>query len=139
MRLPTPFLALGAGLAALAGCATPLPVSTTPQSTTKYTLENTEEFVPLDATSQIYVACTGLQVRTLPDGRLQVIANIKNRVRWRVVEQVQCVFKDEQGFPAGGETPWRTLILPEDSTEAVRFTAMNALATHYTIRVRIPR
>jgi len=138
MRNRPLFFALAAGLAVFAGCASPS-ISLTPQDTTKYTLENTEEFVPLDATSQIYVACTGLQERTLPDGRLQVIANLRNRERWEVIEQVQCVFKDEQGFPAGGETPWRTLILPEDSTEAVRFTAMNALATRYTIRVREPR
>jgi Protein of unknown function (DUF1425) len=125
-------------LGALAGCAQP----TAPyglQSTTKYTLENTEKFVTLDAMSQIRVACTGLQERTLPDGRLQVLANVKNRIRGSVVVQVQCVFFDDRGLAVGGETPWRTLYLPEDSTEAVRFTAFAALATHYTIRVREPR
>ncbi len=138
MKKTPSFLTLAAGLAALAGCASP-PAVYTAQSTTKYTVANTEEFMPLDAISQADVACTGLQERKLPDGRLQVIANIKNRERWNVMVQVQCVFKDEQGFPAGGETPWRTLILPEDSTEAVRFIALNNLATHYTIRVRAPR
>jgi hypothetical protein len=131
-------LFLAAGLAALAGCAAPLDLYR-PKATVKYTVANTEKFMALDATSQANVACTGLQERTLPDGRLQVVANVKNLERWTVAVLVQCVFKDEQGLPAGGESPWRLLLLPEDSTEAVRFTAGNALATHYTIRVRTPR
>ena len=128
-------LILAAGPAALGGCALPT-FSGTPQNTTKYTVENTENFVALDEPSQAEVACTGLQERRLADGRIQVVANIKNRERGLVVVQVQCVFKDMQGLPAGGETLWRNLVLPEDSTEAVRFTALNTLATHYTIRVR---
>ena len=131
-------LCLVSGLAALAGCAQPT-TPYAPQGTTKYTLENTEKFVALDGMSQIRVACTGLQERTLQDGRLQVIANVRNRVRGPVVVQIQCVFTDDRGLAVGGETLWRTLLLPEDSTEAVRFTAFNALATHYTIRVREPR
>jgi hypothetical protein len=49
------------------------------------------------------------------------------------------VFKDEQSVSTGDETPFQTLILAENSTEAVRFTAMNVAAKKYTIRVRQAR
>ena len=125
-------------LALFAGCTT-APGPFTPQDTTKYTVENTEKFVLLDQPTQVSVTCTGLQERTLPDGRIEVVANVKNRETRRIQVQVNCVFKDEQGFTTGDETPFQTLILAENSTEAVRFTAMNALTKKYTIRVRQAR
>lgn len=131
-------LATAAGLLLLAGCATE-PGPFTPQDTTKYTVENTEKFVLLDKPTQYSVTCTGLQERALPDGRLEVVANVKNRENRRIQVQVNCVFKDAQGFSTGDETPFQTLILAENSTEAVRFTAMNTLAKRYTIRVRQAR
>ena len=127
-----------AALALCAGCMSqpgPLP----PLDTTKFTLENTEKFVLLDQPTQYSVTCTGLQERPLGDGRLEVVANVKNRESRRIEVQVNCVFKDEQGFSTGDETPWQTLILSENSTEAVRFTAMNAQAKRYTVRVRQAR
>ena len=57
----------------------------------------------------------------------------------RIQVQINCVFKDEQGFSTGDETPFQTLILSENSTEAVRFTAMNTQARKYTVRVRQAR
>ena len=127
-----------AGLALLAGCATE-PGPYAPQDTTKYTLENTEHFVLLDKPTQNSVTCTGLQELALADGRLEVVANVKNRENRRIQVQINCVFKDEQGFSNGDETPFQTLILAENSTEAVRFTAMNNAAKKYTIRVRQAR
>lgn len=127
-----------AGAALLAGCATE-PGPFTPQDTTKYTVENTEKFVLLDKPTQVSITCTGLQERVLPDGRLEVVANVKNRENRRIEVQVNCVFKDDQGFSTGDETPFQTLILAENSTEAVRFTAMNTQAKRYTIRVRQAR
>ena len=82
---------------------------------------------------------TRLQERTLADGRLEVVANVKNRESRRIEVQINCVFKDEQSFATGDETPFQTLILAENSTEAVRFTAMNTAAKKYTIRVRQAR
>jgi len=125
-------------VALLAGCATE-PGPFTPQDTTKYTVENTEKFVLLDKPAQISVTCTGLQERVLPDGRLEVVANVKNREARRIQVQIQCVFKDEQRVSTGDETAWQTLILAENSTEAVRFTAMNSQAKTYEIRVRQAR
>ena len=130
-------LAATAGLVLLVGCATPGPF--TPQDTTRYTIENTEKFVLLDKPTQVSVTCTGLQERTLADGRLEVVANVKNREARRLQVQINAVFKDEKGFSTGDETPFQTLILAENSTEAVRFTAMNTLAKKYTIRVRQAR
>ena len=130
-------LAATAGLVLLVGCATPGPF--TPQDTTRYTIENTEKFVLLDKPTQVSVTCTGLQERTLADGRLEVVANVKNREARRIEVQINAVFKDDQGFSTGDETPFQTLILAENSTEAIRFTAMNTLAKKYTIRVRQAR
>ncbi len=130
-----------AGVTALllfAGCATE-PGPFAPQDTTKYTIENTEKFVLLDKPTQTSITCTGLQERTLPDGRLEIVANVKNRENRRLQVQIGCVFKDEQGFATGDESPYQTLILAENSTEAVRFTAMNPVAKRYTIRVRQAR
>ncbi|HXA80348.1 MAG TPA: YcfL family protein [Opitutaceae bacterium] len=121
----------------LAGCSTPGPYK--PQDTTKYTIENTNQFVLLDEPTQTSVTCTGLEPRTLPDGRLDIVALVKNREDRPIQVQVQCVFKDEHGFSTGDETPWENLILPENSTEAAHFTAMNTQARNFTIRVRQAR
>ena len=125
-------------LAFLAGCATE-PGPFAPQDTTKYTLENTEAFVLMDKQVQYSVTSTGIQYRTLPDGRLEVTANIKNRESRRIQVQVGCVFKNDDGVSTGDETPWQTLILGENTTEAVTFTSMNNQARKYTIRVRQAR
>jgi uncharacterized protein YcfL len=135
---PFSFAMAAAALAFLGGCATE-PGPFAPQDTTKYTLENTDKFVLLDKPAQNSVTCTGLQERVLADGRLEVVANVKNRENRRIQVQANCVFKDEQGFSTGDETPFQTLILAENSTEAVHFTAMNNLAKRYTIRVRQAR
>ena len=75
----------------------------------------------------------------MPDGRLQVRANILNRANKRLDLQVNCIFKDEQGFSTGDETPFRTLILDETAQETVLFTSLNPQAKNYTVRVRLSR
>jgi hypothetical protein len=132
------FLVATAALALSAGCVSE-PGPFAPLDTTKFTLENTDRFVLLDKPAQYSVTCTGLQERPLADGRLEVVANVKNREARRIQVQINCVFKDDQGFSTGDETPWQTLILSENSTEAVRFTAVNTLARKYTVRVRQAR
>lgn len=135
---PMLLLSAAAALAFFAGCATQ-PGPFKPLDTTKYTLENTDKFVLLDQAAQYSITCTGLQERALGDGRLEVVANVKNRESRRLEVQINCVFKDDQNFSTGDETPFQTLILAENSTEAVRFTAMNTSAKKYTIRVRQAR
>ena len=124
-------------LALLAGCATPGPYL--PQDTAKYTLENTEKFVLLDRASQKAVTCTKLQEQILPDGRLEVIANVKNRINHRIEVQIGCVFKNAEGIASGDETPFQSLILAPYQTQSLKFTAMNDKSRNYTIRVRLPR
>ncbi len=134
-------IALATSAAALAftlGCASE-PGPYRPLDTTKYTLENTDKFVLLDKAAQHSVTCTGLQERALADGRMEVVANLKNRENRRIEVQTNCVFKDDQGFSTGDETAWQTVILTENATEAVRFTAMNTAGKKYTVRVRQPR
>jgi len=125
-------VALIAGL--LAGCATD-PAPEDQLDTTKYTIESTGKFVLLDQAAQVCVKCTGLQERILPDGRLEVVANVKNLEKRSLEVRVDCVFKDEQGFATEKETPFRKIKLAEGATEAVRFTSGDNQARKYTIRV----
>lgn len=129
-----PALAVALGGALVAGCHSggAYPV----KNATKYDLENQAQIVLLDRMVQRSVSCSGIQQRTNEDGRLEVVANLRNRESRRIQVQVNCVFKDEQGFPTGDETPFQTLILTENAQEGVRFVAMNNQARKYTIRVR---
>jgi uncharacterized protein YcfL len=131
-------LAACCALALAAGCAS-VPAPQAPQDTTKFTVENTERFVALDAASEAVISCTGLQERALGDGRLEVVANLKNSGAKAVRVNVQCVFLDEQGLPVGGESPWELFAISADSTEVVRFTAPVLTARKYSIRVRSAR
>jgi hypothetical protein len=107
-----------------------------PENTTKYDLENKASFVLLDQYVQHSVTCSGIQEHPLTDGRLEIVANIRNRETRRIQVQVNCVFKDALGFPTGDETPFQDLILTENAQEGVRFVSMNDKAKRYTIRVR---
>lgn len=110
-----------------------------PINRTRYDLENSETIVLLSKGVERSVTCSGLQERMLPDGRLELTANLRNREERRIDVQVNCVFKDEQGFPIGDDTPFQTLILTENAQEAVRFVSMNNRAKKYTVRVREAR
>ena len=109
-----------------------------PVNTTQYDLENELNAVLLDPGAQRSVTFTGIQKTHLPDGRLKIISNFRNRENRRIQVQVNCVFKDEQGFPVE-EMPFRTLILTENAQEAVEFVSLNDKARTYTIRVRQAR
>ena len=124
-----------AGLAFLAGCASE-PGAQAPQDSTKYTLESTENFELLGTATANSIACTGLQPRVLPDGRLEVVVNVKNRLPQGLKVQLNCVFKDEQGFTTGDETPLETVQLAGHATEAVTFTARDVKAKKFTVRAR---
>jgi uncharacterized protein YcfL len=134
-RHSIPLLTALCCLGALAGCAT-APGTQAPRDSTKFTIENTDRFAALDPATQATVSCTGLQERTLGDGRLEVIANVKNQGGGPVRVQIQCLFLDEQGAQVGAGAAWQALALAGDSTEVVRFTAPDAVAKRYAIRVR---
>lgn len=131
-------LLAGTALAGLAGCITN-PVAPTALESTKYNIESTEKLTLLDRAVQGTVACTGLQERMLPDGRLEVVAMVKNRQEQVIKVQLNCVFKDTQGFSIGDETAFQTVTLAPGATEAVRFTAATSAAKKYTVRVRQAR
>ena len=133
-----PLLAVTVSAVLFSACRT-TPSPDAPQEAGTHDLEATEKFVLMDPGAQHSVACLRIQERTLDDGRLEVVAIIKNQENRRIQVQVNCVFKDAQGISTGDETPWETLILTENAQEAVKFTSMNNLAKRYTIRVRQAR
>jgi uncharacterized protein YcfL len=110
-----------------------------PQQSKTPAYENTERFVLLDPGVQHTITCSGINERTLDDGRLEIVAQIRNRENRRIEIQANCVFKDAAGVTTGDETPFQTVILTENSTEQVKFTAANTLGKRYTIRVRQAR
>lgn len=124
-------------VALFAGCATHEGVYA-PQKTTEYNYENSEKFVLMDAGAQRSISANTLRETRLPDGRLDVAANVRNRENRRVQVQVNCEFKDAQGLTLDS-TPWQTLILTENGQETVRFASLNNQASRYTIRIRQAR
>jgi len=119
----------------LAGCQGG-PAAFFPEETAKYSLENTEKFHLLDRPARLAVACTGLQERFDAAGRLEIVANLRNRGPEEIAMQVRCVFQDAAGVATGDETPWRALNLDPGATEAVHYFATNNLARKFTILVR---
>src|SRR3954465_10315670 len=110
--------------------------SATPVYTTQFDTENTSQYALMGPRVQHRITFAGTQTPVLDDGRLQAIPNIRNRENRRLEVQISCVFKDEQNFTTGDETPWHTLILTENAQEGVKFTSMNNRAKNYPIRVR---
>jgi hypothetical protein len=132
-----PLVILIAGAALMAGCQTE--GARAPLHTTQYDLENQHPFVLLDPGAQRSVTTSGLQQRKHPDGRFEVVANVRNRENRRIQVEINCEFKDAQGFVLE-PTPFYTLILDENAQESVRFISMpNPDVERYTIRVRQAR
>lgn len=129
---------LPASLALLMGCASTDHGAYLPVNTTVNNVENSAGFVLLDQGAQNAVTCPGIQETRLPDGRLQIEANVRNRENRRLQVQVNCVFKDAQGFPTE-EAPFRNLFLDENATESVQFASANDRPVRYTIRIRQAR
>ncbi|HKQ36929.1 MAG TPA: YcfL family protein [Verrucomicrobiae bacterium] len=124
-------------VALIAGCATHEGVYA-PQSATEYNYENSEKFVLMDSGAQRSVTANSLREARLPDGRMDVAANVRNRENRRIQVQVNCEFKDAHGLTLDS-TPWQTLILTENGQETIRFASMNSDASRYTIRIRQAR
>ena len=136
-QILVPFFAVAVA-ASVVGCRAPREGVYHPVNATKYDYENQSQFVLMDPGAQRSVTTSGIQERTLPDGRIEVATNVRNRENRRIQVQAQCEFKDAQGF-AIDSTPWQTLILTENGQETVRFAAMNNQAKRYTIRIREAR
>jgi uncharacterized protein YcfL len=111
-----------------------------PQQTKAPSHEATQPVVLMDPGVQYSVTLAAPPfARTLPDGRLEVIVQLRNRENRRIEVQANCVWKDVNGIGIGDETPFQTVILGENATEQVRFVSANELARKYTVRVRQAR
>lgn len=111
-----------------------------PQQSKTPAYESTEPVVLMDPGVQHSVNATGQPMaQSLPDGRLEVTVQLRNRENRRIEVQANCVFKDVNGISTGDETPWQTVILTENSTEHVKFVSANDKAKRFTIRVRQAR
>jgi hypothetical protein len=132
-------LAAGGAVLLVAGCSTHDKGPYLPEGVKTPAYEGREPVVLLDPGVQYSVTCSGVQEQMLPDGRLEVVAHLRNRENRRIEVQANCVFKDLNGFSTGDETPFVMVILTENGTEDVEFDSMNTLAKKYTIRVRQAR
>lgn len=110
-----------------------------PQQVKAPAYESTEPVVLLDPGVQYSVTAPAYQARTLEDGRLEAVVQLRNRENRRIEVQANCVFKDVNGVSTGDETPFQTVILTENATEQVKFVSTNDKAKRYTIRVRQAR
>jgi len=139
--MKTKLIALVPVIAALvvAGCSTYDKGPYLPEQSKTPAYENTERFVLLDPGVKYTITCTGINERTLEDGRLEVTAQIRNRENRRIEVQANCIFKDGNMVSTGDETPFQTVILTENATESVKFISANNLAKKYTVRVRQAR
>ena len=133
-------LAAGGAVLLAAGCSSTHDKGPyLPQTPKTPAYEGREPVVLMDPGVQYSVTCSGIQEQTLPDGRLEIVAHFRNRENRRIEVQANCVFKDQNGFTTGDETPFTMVILTENATEDVKFVSMNNLAKKYTIRVRQAR
>jgi len=125
-------------LALFSGCASSDHGAYTPQNIGARDVEDKAPFVLFDEGAQHSVTCENIQQQRLTDGRLQVAANVRNRENRRIQVQINCVFKDGQGFVVE-ETPFQNLFLDENAQEGVKFVSLNGQSQRYTIRVRQAR
>jgi len=131
-------ISLASGVALFTGCLTTEEGAYLPMNTTVNNVENVAGFVLLSRAAQNSLTCPGIQEMRLPDGRLQVEAQARNRENRRLQVQVDCVFKDAQGFTVE-ETPFINLFVDENAQESARFVSANDKPVRYTIRIREAR
>jgi hypothetical protein len=106
-----------------------------PINVTVNDLENRAGLVLLDSRVQQSVTCPGLQETRLADGRLQIVAHLRNRENRRIQVQANCEFKDAQGYVLES-TPFQNVFLDENAQEDVKFVTLNDKPVRYTIRIR---
>lgn len=138
-QILVPAMAMAAILFA-AGCSTYDKGPYTPQQSKTPAYESTEPVVLLDPGARRSLTVTGQPFAlTLPDGRLEVTVQLRNRENRRLEVQANCVFKDVNGISTGDETPFVPVILTGNATEQVKFISANDQAKRFTIRVRQAR
>ena len=123
--------------ALLSGCRRgPYQASTYPAGTTS--LEHTEKVTYADNIAG-KVRLVDSRAIVLPDGRLEVYAELENRTGKNLVVQVQAQFKDAMGALFRDETNWKTIVMPPHSSTDYRMASMNDQAKDYIIRVKLEK
>jgi uncharacterized protein YcfL len=125
-------------IAGWSGCDT-VPATVPETTVTDFVNADAEKFATLDPATQAAIQCTRLRERLLPDGRLEVAANLQNHATEPLTLKVSCVFKDTAGISINEETPLKTITMAAGAIETVRFTATNPAAKQYTVRVKRAR
>ena len=123
---------------AITGCESTDHGAYLPVNVTVNDVENRAGLVLLDPRVQYSVTCPGVQETRLPDGRLQIVAHLRNQENRRIQVQANCEFKDEQGF-VNDSPSFQNVFLDENAQEDVKFVAINDKAARYTIRIREAR
>jgi hypothetical protein len=134
-------LTLAGGILAIAsvtGCQTVDRGPDLPVNVAVNNIEDRTALVLMNRRVQNSVTSPGIQETRLPDGRLQVAINLRNRENRRIQVQGNCEFKDAQGFTIDS-TPFENVFLDENAQQTMRFVSMNDRAVRYTIRIREAR
>lgn len=121
----------------LAGCAGPC--KKTPVMATRYTLEDTAKVMLMDDTVAQAVECTGLQIVRRKDGRLEIIASLKNLSHDTFFILVDATFKGPAGETLADEGDWHRLTLEGNNTVVARFVSQDGRAADFAVRVRAAR
>ncbi|HMZ51754.1 hypothetical protein IT571_00820 [Candidatus Sumerlaeota bacterium] len=74
----------------------------------------------------------------LPDGRMQVVLNMRNKTSKNLHVQVRAVFKDGFGLSTGDETPWEEMYFSPRQAKTYRVQSKLTTPASYTVEVRLP-
>ena len=99
-------------------------------------IEDVHAVVLLDKSLKKTIAVDHVQGYRLQDDRLEVKANIRNRIRSDLQIQVQTIFKDESGFSTGEDSAWMTLFLNDNESKTYSIVSRGRDAQKFTIRIR---
>jgi hypothetical protein len=101
--------------------------------------ENHSLLVLADSRVQYSIACPLVERRMLPDGRMAVTVQLRNRENHSIQLQVVCVFKDVRNEPLEGDaTALQNVTINENSTTPVQFVSQANNAARFAIRIRPP-
>ncbi len=95
--------------------------------------------VILDEKLTPFVAVDAHHTERTAQGKLKVMANLRNRTNQDHTVQVQTVFRDANGFSIDDDTPWETILLTANETRTISTTSTTPKAERYTIRIRLMR
>ena len=131
MRTLAAVTTLFAAILILSACRGPyVPVGKAPS------VEDTEPVVLLDKSLKKRIAVDRTGLKTLADGRVQVVANLRNRTSSDLEIQVQTVFKDRDGVSTQEDSAWEMRFLAAHETETYELMSRGTNAEKYTIRIR---